>query len=191
MSADVHRQWVEELGIAHRAKAARRALLAAGGDAADAIRLGLHHRDPVVVVACCDLLDHTLDEAAIPHLVECTGHPDPEVRARALHALACDRCKDGACRPGEAMILEAANRALDDEHRRVRVQAVTALGPAVRRSTAAFDAVRARAVDDPHPGVRKIARWYLPGGPVYEGRRTKSGRRRAVPMDAVSSVRSV
>ena len=189
--ADICTQWVEELGIAHRAKAARRALQAAGAQAAGAIRLGLHHRDPVVVVACCDILDHTLDEAAIADLVECTARSDPTVRARALHALACDKCKHGACRPGEAMILEAANRALHDEDRAVRLQAVTALGPAVRRSDSAFDAVRTRAVDDSDPCVRKVARWYLPGGPVYEGRRTKTGRLRRSPAGATSSSCSV
>jgi hypothetical protein len=32
-----------------------------------------------------------------------------------------------------------------------------------------------------------VARWYLPGGPVYEGRRTKTGRLRPSPAGAASS----
>jgi hypothetical protein len=47
------------------------------------------------------VLDHFLDEAALPELIENLRDEDDLVRARAMHALACDRCKEGACRSGE------------------------------------------------------------------------------------------
>lgn len=169
---------VEHLGVAHRAREARRALLAAGAAATPAVRRGLGHHDPAVVVGCCDVLDASLDEDALPELFACLGHDDPQVRARALHALACDACKQGACRPGEGRLIRAAVRATTDPVAAVRVAAVQALGPASRRSADALAALERCAQADAHPPVRKIARWFLPGGPVYEGRRTKSGRRR-------------
>jgi hypothetical protein len=83
---------VDELGIEHRAKAAMRSLMAAGRRVTPAVRRGLRHADPRVRARCCDVLDHFLDADAIPELMESLRPSDAGVRARAMHALACDRC---------------------------------------------------------------------------------------------------
>ena len=51
------------------------------------------------------------------------------VRVVALHTLACDRCKQGECRPPEAAVLPEALRQLrDDGDRHVRAMAVEVVG---------------------------------------------------------------
>jgi hypothetical protein len=47
------------------------------------------------------VLDHHMDEAALPDLIENLHHENEMVRAWAMHALACDRCKEGSCRPAK------------------------------------------------------------------------------------------
>ncbi len=128
------------------------------------------------------MLDHFLDEAALPELVANLHDPDAHVRARALHALACDRCKEGECRPEQDEVVRAALRLLqEDPDRYVRKSAVEALGPTVHRRPDVLAALVARHASDPDPVVRKVAGWYCPGGAIYERRVTKSGRvRRAV-----------
>lgn len=107
----------------------------AGPLAADALRWGLHHKDPAVRVGCCVVLDHYLDERALPDLTANLDHPNEEVRAWALHALACDRCKEGECRPEEENTMPIALKMLrDDQSRRVRAQAVHMLGPSAGRA---------------------------------------------------------
>jgi hypothetical protein len=41
------------------------------------------------------------------------------------------------------------------------------LGPSVHRSADVLDALQYAHAHDPHPVVRKIASWYVPGGPIY------------------------
>jgi hypothetical protein len=57
---------VEQLALKEQAQAARQALIDAGPAATAAVRRGLRHDDPVVRARCCMVLDHHLDEAAIP-----------------------------------------------------------------------------------------------------------------------------
>ncbi|MDP9237549.1 MAG: HEAT repeat domain-containing protein [Chloroflexota bacterium] len=169
-------QHIEDLAVAHRAKGALRRLMAAGPEATPALRNGLRHADPAVRVGCCIVLDHYLDEAALPELIANLDHENEDVRQWAMHALACDRCKEGACRPGEDDVVPIALRMLaDDPSRRVRAQAVHLLGlsAAIRRQDVTVALERARE-SDPDPNVRKIARKYAPGGAIYE--RTVSGR---------------
>src|SRR5881296_1393774 len=106
---------VGELAIEHRAKNAQRTLMAAGTTATPAVRRGLRHADPRVRARCCAVLDHFLDPDAIPELVENLAHEDPRVRMWAIHALGCDRCKDGECRPAEDDVIVAARRLLEDD----------------------------------------------------------------------------
>src|SRR3712207_8025253 len=48
-----------------------------------------------------------------------------KVRQSALHTLACDRCKQGSCRPAEAEVLPEALRILnEDSDPHVRAMAV-------------------------------------------------------------------
>lgn len=170
--------WVEHLGITYRAKEALRQLMAAGELATPAVRQGLQHPNPAVRVGCCQVLDHFLDESALPELIENLAHPDEEVRAWALHALACDKCKEGACRPGEEDVIpRAVQMLLTDESRRVRQMAAGLLGPSVHRRPDVLSALEHARQHDPHPVVRKIASWFTPGGPRYQRLLPKPTRR--------------
>jgi hypothetical protein len=164
-----YRRLVEDLAIKHRAKHALRGLMAAGALATPVVREGLRHPEPAVRIGCCQVLDHHMDEAALPELMENLDHEDEMVRAWALHALACDRCKEGTCRPGEDQVLPLAiQMLLNDESRRVREMAAGMLGPSVHRQLEVLRALEWARDHDPHPVVRKIAGWYTPGGPRYE-----------------------
>jgi HEAT repeat protein len=174
---------VGELGIPHRTKQAFRSLLAAGAAATPAVRRGLTHPDARVRAECCNVLDHFLDAAALPELVANLDDPSAHVRDRALHALSCDRCKEGECRPAEDEVIAAALRLLrQDPDRYVRKSAAGALGPAVHRRAAVLDALMTARASDPDPLVRKVAGWYCPGGPIYERLRPKHGRMRPRPL---------
>ena len=174
-------RWVEELGIAHRAQAALRGLMDAGPRATPLVRQGLQHPNPDVRVGCCKVLDHFLDESALPELIENLAHPDEEVRSWALHALACDKCKEGVCRPGEADVIPlAVDMLLTDKSRRVRQMAAGLLGPSVHRRPDVLQALEQARQQDEHPVVRKIAGWFTPGGPRYEQLRPKPARRTKV-----------
>jgi hypothetical protein len=141
----------------------------AGGAALAAVRQGLRHESAAVRIRCCMVLDHHLDEAAIPELRANLEHPDGRVRTWALHALACDRCNEGECRPGEAATIPLALALLErDRSRKVRTMAASLLADAAPRVPGVADAL-ARARDcDPHPVVRMVAGWYAPGGRNHE-----------------------
>lgn len=159
---------VENFAVKHRAKDALRRLMAAGSVCTPALRRGLHHPDPEVRVGCCKVLDHHLEEDALPELIENLRHENAAVRAWAMHALACDRCKEGSCRPAENEIVPIAIQMLrEDESRGVRQMAAGMLGPSVHRRSDVLDALVYACEHDPHPVVRKIASWYTPGGPRY------------------------
>ena len=166
---DDYRHFVEDLAVKHRAKQSLRCLMAAGALATPAVREGLRHPAPAVRIGCCQVLDHYLDEAALPELIENLQHENEMVRAWAMHALACDRCKEGTCRPGEDEVLPiAAQMLLHDQSRRVRQMAAGVLGPSVHRCPDILDALEYARDHDPHPVVRKIAGWYTPGGTIYK-----------------------
>ena len=142
--------------------------MAAGPAASGALRRGLHHDDPVVRMRCCMVLDHYLDAAAIPDLLDNLTHPEGRVRAWALHALACDQCKEGDCRLAEDEAVPLALRMLrEDRSRKVRTMAAHLAGLAVHRREDVARTLEEARREDPHPVVRKVAGWYLPGGPVY------------------------
>ena len=185
---DDYRRLVEDLAIKHRAKQAQRQLMAAGLLATPAVREGLRHPEPAVRVGCCGVLDHHMDEAALPELMENLHHEDEMVRAWALHALACDRCKEGTCRPGEEQVLPIAVRMLlEDESRRVREMAAGLLGPSVHRQPEVLRALEWAHEHDPHPVVRKIAGWYTPGGPIYARLTPKPSRTRPNALSKMSA----
>jgi HEAT repeats len=92
---------IEQLSIPHRAPAAYRALLAMGFLAVLLARQGLRHANAAVRYRCCTLLDHYLVPDVLADLVRALDDPHPRVRVAALHALACDRCKESGCRPEE------------------------------------------------------------------------------------------
>jgi HEAT repeat protein len=136
---------VQDLVVPHRRKVAIRALMLAAAAATPAIRRGLHHPDPAVRSASCQVLDHYLDQAALPELLE------------------------NLCRPAESESLPVAIRMrLEDPSGEVRQQAAGLVGARVHRSRDALAAIVIACRSDPHPVVRKIAGWFVPGGPRYE-----------------------
>jgi HEAT repeat protein len=177
IAADDYRGLVTSLGVEHRAREARRRLMRAGSAATPELRRGLKDPNPLVRIGCCVVLDHHLDEAAIGELIDNLDHAHSGVRAWALHALACDRCKEGACRPEEARVIALVIRLLEhDPIVKVREMAAGLLGPSVHRSAAACEALRRAHGSDTSPVVRKIAGWYLPGGSRYERLKPKPSR---------------
>lgn len=160
---------VEDFARKHRAQHAYWTLLGAGSAATPAVRRGLLHDDPEVRVGCCKVLDHHMDDAALPELIANLEHKESKVRAWALHALGCDRCKEGACRPGEDDVVPLALRMLaDDRSRRVRTMAAQMLGPAAPRRADVRVALEQARDTDSHPVVRKVAGWHAPGGTLFE-----------------------
>ena len=181
-----YRHLVEDLAVKHRAKEALRRLMAAGSLATAAVREGLQHPKPAVRVGCCQVLDHFMDEAALPELIENLQHENETVRAWAMHALACDRCKEGTCRPGEDLVIPiAADMLIHDKSRRVRQMAAGLLGPSVHRHPDVLRALEYAREHDPHPVVRKIAGWYTPGGPIYKRLAPKPGRVKSAASSAL------
>jgi HEAT repeats len=161
-------QLVDLLADPHRRVAAYRGLLALGPDACGPARAGLRHDDPLVRAQCCNVLDHVMDEASTPALVASLDDPVPDVRRAALHALACDRCKRGGCRPPAAAVLPAALAILDaDPDPHVRAAAAELAGASAHTHSAAAAALQRAADGDPSPIVRKKASWYAPGGTIY------------------------
>lgn len=174
-----YRRDINWLGVPHRANEALRRLMAAGAEATKVVREGLAHDDPAVRVGCCKVLDHFMDEAALPELIANLAHPDEQVRYWSMHALACDKCKEGSCRPGEDEVIPiAAKMLLEDSSRRVRQGAAGLVGESVHRSPHALPALQHARIHDPSPIVRKIAGWYLPGGPRYKALAPKVARKK-------------
>src|SRR5687768_13991757 len=108
-------QDIENLLVKHRSTEARRRLYEAGPLAVSAVRRALRHENPHVRWFACGFLDHFLDNSALPELIERLDDEDARVRERALHTLACERCKEGACRPGEEMYLPTVFRMLETD----------------------------------------------------------------------------
>jgi HEAT repeat protein len=164
---------INRLGVPHRAPDAYRALFRLGFAAVPAARAGLRHDNAAVRYHCCALLDHFLVPEALPDLIAMLRDPDPQVRCSALHTLACDRCKEGACRPTEAAVLPEALRVLsEDASAHVRAMAIEVIGQYVHTNPVAERALVEATTRDPSPAVRKKAGWYAPGGAIY--RRTAS-----------------
>lgn len=65
----------------------------------------------------------------------------------------------------------------DDDNRYVRKEAAGLFGPAVHRRADVLDALVRAHAHDPAPLVRKVAGWWIPGGPRF--RRTAPRRLRS------------
>jgi HEAT repeat protein len=161
-------QLVEYLGDPHRYFLAHQQLIGLGPEASAPARAGLRHENPRVRMHCCRVLDHVMDSESIAALTTALRDPAEEVRVQALHALACDRCKAGSCRPSAGMVLPAALAVLRwDTSARVRVRTVELVGARAHTHREAAEALLASADGDPSPAVRKKADWYAPGGTIY------------------------
>jgi HEAT repeat protein len=166
--------WVVLLADPARAQRAYWHLVLSGPGALDAIRHGLSSPVDDVRRFCTKALDHLVDEVSFPMLVALLNDSDAQVRVEAIHALACDRCKDNACRPAASVVLPRAIEALlMDSDRHVRSRACELVGRWVHSYQEAADAlIRARDTDQA-PAVRKKAGWYAPGGAIH--RKTAPG----------------
>ena len=101
-------------------------------------------------------------------LVAMLGDPDARVRGSALHALACDRCKEGSCRPVEAEVLPRAMALLaTDPDAHVRAHAIGLVGRWVHTNSTAEAALLQAMRSDSSAAVRKKAGWLMPGGTIY------------------------
>ena len=116
-----------------------------------------------------------LDETAYPAVIAALDDGDPRVREEALHALACDRCKDNACRPEKADVLPRGMQLLrTDPDRRVRAFAAEVVARWVHTDADAAAALVEASRSDPDPTVRKKATWYAPGGTIHRKTRPKT-----------------
>ena len=137
-----------------------------------AVRRGLHHANADVRYYCCRYLDRFLEPEVLADLISMLDDPDRRVRMSTLHTLACDRCKEGDCRPEETAVLPRAMAQLaNDPDRHVRAMAVEVVGQFVHTNAKAAAALLAAMKSDSSPAVRKKAAWYVPGGAIY--RRTQ------------------
>jgi HEAT repeat protein len=132
--------------------------MAAGQPALPALRDGLRHPEPMVRRVCTAILDHLVDEESIPDLVAALDDPDVGVCRRALHALACDQCKENACRPGEGLWVPRALEFMRDHPSAdVRAGAIDALGKVVRHRPDVAAALAVAAETERDAGLRAMA----------------------------------
>lgn len=169
-------EWVIQLADPHRGQRAYWHLVLSGESALSAIRVGLSSPVADVRRLCTKALDHLVDEGSFPMLIAMLDDDDPQVRVEALHALACDRCKDNACRPDAGSVLGSATRILlSDPDRRARQYACEVVGRWVHTHPAAVEALVEASTADSDPAVRKKAGWYAPGGTIYRKTRLPVG----------------
>jgi HEAT repeat protein len=173
--------WVTHLADPARAKRAWWHLVLSGPQALPAVRAGLDDPDPVVRDYCVKALDHLADGDAFDDLLLLLDDPHPRVRADALHALVCDRCKTTTCRPAKADVLGPAMRLLArDPSGGVRCMAIEVVGHYAHEDPDAAAALMEARDGDANATVRKKAGWYAPGGPVFvRSSRARRGRREA------------
>lgn len=160
---------LSDLAIPHRAKIACGRIWMLGRDAVKVAEAGLGHEHPDVRLYCTLLLDRLAGTDSFALLLPLLDDPDARVRSRALHSLACDRCKgDDVEVLDKLTVLPLALRALrDDLDAHVRAMAVEVVGAWVHTDPTAADALALACDSDPSPAVRKKASWFAPGGPIY------------------------
>jgi len=169
---------VERLAVRHHASEAFRALLALGPAAMPAVQAGLVHANAGVRYHCARFLDNYLAPDGLGDLVAMLDDPAPGVRVAALHTLACDRCKEGETPDREKVLPDALRLLAADPDAHVRAMAIEVVGSLVHSNDVARAALEAAAAGDASPAVRKKARWYAPGGPIFNRTRPKASRAR-------------
>ena len=166
--------WVALLGHGSTQAKAYNHLMAAGLQVLPAVRKGLDHPDPAVRRRCVNLLDHFVDDDTLPALIAAVDDSDPHVAGRALHALACDRCKEGECRPGEESWVPKALPLLDHRDPHLRASAIDALGKVIARRADVATALAHTARHDPDKGLRGMARHLIERSQITPSARSLS-----------------
>jgi HEAT repeat protein len=168
-------QAIQDLTVPHRTKDAYWKLRELGPAAREAVEEGLLSDDPRIRSQCALLIDRLAGNDSFELMLLLLDDPEPSVRRHAIHALACDRCKtDDVCALPRAQIIPEASRMLaSDPDPLVRAIALETLARWVHEDDDARRAIERAAADDPTPGNRKKATWYLPGGKVFERTRPK------------------
>lgn len=154
--------WVAQLGNSERRQWAKAHLREAGSPATAAVRRGLRHRKPIVRQLCASILDRLADDASLGDLVAALDDPDPAVVRRALHTLACDRCKETECRPGEDLFVPKALALLVHSNVNLRAGAIDTLGNVAGHRVDVAAALAETAKHDPDPRLRAMARQRVP-----------------------------
>jgi HEAT repeat protein len=116
---------------------------------------GVEHPNPKVRWECAHLMDHLADDRCIEALLRLSQDEIPRVRAEALHALGCIRCK--SCPLNVDAVALLANAALNDPGEKVRSLVVFTLGylPPDPRAAAALRQV---AQEDSDIKIRTLAK---------------------------------
>lgn len=169
---------IRELAVPHRAKKAWWRLIAMGEAALPAVQAALSDSNADVRLHCVRYLDHFPTQDLVGDLIALLRtEADPRVRAQALHALACDRCKPDKCAPSTALTLPLALEIVrGDPDPFARAVALELVGKAAHHMSEAVVALQDVIARDPSPAVRKKAKWYVPGGPRYERTAPKPAR---------------
>ena len=164
---------IRDLTVPHRRRDAHWKLRRIGAPARPAVEEGLLSDDPVTRAECTVLIDRLAGSESFELVLLLLDDPDARVRGHAIHALACDRCKgEDVCALPRADLIPAAVRLLaEDPDDHVRAVALEVLARWMHEDPVAQEALARASADDPSSAVRKKARWYLPGGKLYE--RTK------------------
>ncbi|MGH9243928.1 MAG: HEAT repeat domain-containing protein [Acidimicrobiales bacterium] len=107
---------------------------------------------------CVRIFDQLVDEDSLPELVLALDDEDPGVCARALHALACDRCKQNECRPGDDLWVPRALDLLRSPNPDLRAAAIDALGNVAGHRPDVAAALATAAESERDKGLRGMAR---------------------------------
>jgi len=150
--------WVAQLAISSRRQHAKQHLLASGSRALPALRRGLVHDQAIVRRQCVNIFDRLLDEDSLGVLVAALNDSEPQVVGRALHALACDRCKQGSCRADEETWVPLALTLLHHPNPDLRAAAIDALGKVTERRPDVTAALAITSQTDSDRGLRGMAR---------------------------------
>ena len=169
-------QAIRDLTVPHRQKDAYWRLRELGPAAREAVEEGLFADDPRLRSQCALLIDRLAGNDSFDLMLLLLDDPDPGVRRHAIHALACDRCKSGdvCALPRDQIIPEASRMLETDPQSGVRAIALEVLARWVHDDERARAAIERASISDATPSIRKKAKWYLPGGSVFERTRPKT-----------------
>jgi HEAT repeat protein len=170
---------LDDLATPYKARTAFWRLLERGRAVLPTIVSGLCDARADVRYHCCRLLDQLVTPEGLGALLDRLDDPDPRVRGAALHALTCDKCKEGVCLPTDGPMLDRAMAMMAaDPNGHVRAMAIEAVARSAIDHPDALAAIVRTAASDPNPTVRKKAKWFVPGGPVFERARRAAEHRR-------------